>query len=125
METLFLTPSDDASEYTHFRVDVRGTLVDVAIACELVDRIAGERLAEAQRLAFIRQEQDLFATAAARKAQAMANAPFIELTDADFIDMPGRSGVTDALMVRHREELLDEALEESFPASDSPAVSTS
>lgn len=36
---------------------------------------------------------------------------------------PPKPQPTPANKVKHREELLDEALEESFPASDAPAVS--
>lgn len=39
-------------------------------------------------------------------------------------DLPEKPGIDGARVnnVKHREELLDEAIEESFPASDAPAV---
>ena len=84
--------ADDESDFTYFQVFSDDKVVNVSIACELVDRIAGERLGQSRRIQFLRSESDLFSSAAVRKVSALGAADSIMLEESDFPNCCSRWG---------------------------------
>lgn len=87
MAKLHPIAADDESDFTFFQLFPEDKVVNVSIACELVDRLAGEKLGEPRRLEFLQKESDLFSTAANRKLSSLGFAENIMLDESDF---PGR-----------------------------------
>ena len=77
-------PADDESDFTFFQVFTADAVVNVSIACELVDRIAGEKLGEPRRLQFLCDEAELFTSVAKRKLSAFGFSDRITLEESDF-----------------------------------------
>lgn len=76
--------ADDESDFSFFQLFTDNGVVNVSIACELVDRIAGKTLGKARRLQFLTDRSDLFGSAAEEKLRAVGFAERIELNEGDF-----------------------------------------
>ena len=76
--------ADDESDFAFFQVFPGDKIVNVSIACDLVDRIAGEKLGEPRRLQFLQDQSELFSSVATRKASALGFPENIMLNEDDF-----------------------------------------
>jgi hypothetical protein len=83
MTMLFPTPADD-SEFSFFQIILDNSIVNVSIACELIDQIAGRKLGEQERLDFLRDHTDFFSGAAKEKARRIGLQHLVELAESDF-----------------------------------------
>jgi len=80
---LFPTPADD-SEFFFFQIILDNSIVNVSIACELIDQFAGRKLGEQERLDFLRNHTDFFSGAAKEKARRIGLQHLVELAESDF-----------------------------------------
>ena len=87
MAKLHPLPADDESDFTFFQVFPEDKVINVSIACELIDRIAGEKLGEPRRLQFLSDQSDLFSTAAVRRLSAHGFCETITLDESDFPEL--------------------------------------
>ena len=76
--------ADDESDFAFFQVFTDEAIVNVSIACDLVDRLAGEKLGLPRRLQFLRDESELFSSVAERKLAESGSSSAIMLEVADF-----------------------------------------
>ena len=80
--------ADDESDLAFYQVFPGDKIVNVSIACDLVDRIAGEKLGEPRRLQFLQDQSELFSSVATRKASALGFPENIMLDESDFPQLP-------------------------------------
>ncbi len=86
--------ADDGSDFTFFQLFTGERVVNVSIACELVDRIAGEKLGQPRRLQFLRDQSGLFSSAAEQKLRAVGMGDGIEPNESDFPESALQGGGT-------------------------------
>ena len=101
--TLFPTPADD-SEFSFFEIILDNSIVNVSIACELIDRLAGRKLGERERLDFLRDHTDFFSGAAKEKARRIGLLHLVELAESDFPKEVLQSGLVGEGLARGQQQ---------------------
>jgi hypothetical protein len=123
MTTLFPTPADD-SEFSFFEIILDNSIVNVSIACELIDRLAGRKLGERERLDFLREHTDFFSGAAKRKARRVGLLHLVELAESDFPNEALQSGLVDDALARGRQQdRINEAQAQDFRTGEPTPLS--
>lgn len=123
MTTLSPTPADD-SEFSFFEIILDNSIVNVSIACELIDRLAGRKLGERERLDFLRDHADFFSGAAKEKARRIGLLHLVELAESDFPTEALQSGLAgDGSARGQQQDRINDAQAQDFHADEPTPLS--
>ena len=123
MTTLFPTPADD-SEFSFFEIILDNSIVNVSIACELIDQLARRKLGEQERLDFLREHTDFFSGVAKGKARRVGLLHLVELAESDFPNEALQSGLLgDGLARGQQQDRINDAQAQDFRSGEPTSLS--